>query len=143
MITVSTIVLPHPNPPLVRGWDWILLFWCVRCVTHSSFPIPHSLLPVTCYLLPVTCYPFLIPHSLLPVTCYLLPIPHSSFPVPCSLFPVPCSLFPNIKITCLILSKQPLRESLKKLLNFIDCVDNQRGCFFYFGFGGKFTNTNS
>ena len=39
----------------------------------------------------------------------ILPIPHS-------LFPIPCSLFPNIKITCLILSKQPLRDAFRYVM---------------------------
>ena len=68
-----------------RGLDLIV------SVPHSSFLIPHS--------------SFLIPHS-----SFL--IPHSSFLIPHSLFPVPCSLFPKIKITCLILSKHPLRVVL-------------------------------
>ncbi|QOV24811.1 hypothetical protein IM676_02580 [Anabaenopsis elenkinii CCIBt3563] len=59
MISVSTIVSPHPNPPLVRGGNWILLFF-----VRSPFPIPHS--------------PF-------PIPCSLLPPPYSLFPVPCSL----------------------------------------------------------
>ena len=39
MIGVSNIVLPHPNPPLVRGGDWILLFFvCSLFPNPSLFP---------------------------------------------------------------------------------------------------------
>ena len=48
MISVSTIVSPHPNPPLVRGGNWILLFF-----VRSPFPAPSSLLPIPCSLFPV------------------------------------------------------------------------------------------
>ncbi len=60
MISVSNIVLPHPNPPLVRGGYWILLFFvCSPILPNPSqsfgvFPVPCSLFPnikITCLIL--------------------------------------------------------------------------------------------